>query len=98
MPNDTRVVKDRPVREHRPPLSVTIVVISSAQSGYTMRIPRKISFVISVIVGALLLTASAVGQDGRPRGNAKPVTVPVTIRLRDAKPVEMRFVDYLLRE
>jgi len=60
-----------------------------------MRIPRKISFVISVIVGALLLTASAVGQDGRPRGNAKPVTVPVTIRLRDAKPVEMRFVDNL---
>jgi hypothetical protein len=32
------------------------------------------------------------------RGPAKPVTVPVTIRLRDSKPVEMRIVDYLLRE
>jgi hypothetical protein len=36
---------------------------------------------------------------GRSRGPAKPVTVPVTIRLREPKrEVEMRFVDYLLRE
>jgi VWFA-related protein len=38
------------------------------------------------------------GQDGKQRGPAKPVTVPVTVRLRDSKPVEMRIVDYLLRE
>ena len=39
------------------------------------------------------------GSSGRPRGPARPVTVPVTIRVRDPKPeVEMRFVNYLLRE
>jgi VWFA-related protein len=38
-------------------------------------------------------------SSGRPRGPAKPVTVPVTIRVREAKrELEMRFVDYLLRE
>jgi|SRR5580765_1248610 len=55
----------------------------------------KFAFVIAV---AGFLAVCVLGQDGRPRGSAKPVTVPVTIRLRDAKPVEMRFVDYLLRE
>ncbi len=36
---------------------------------------------------------------GRSRGSAKPVTVPVTIRVREPKrQVEMRIVDYLLRE
>lgn len=39
------------------------------------------------------------GSSGRSRGPARPVTVPVTIRVRDPKPeVEMRFVNYLLRE
>ena len=52
----------------------------------------------------LLLTGQAVeGQrgkrDGRKGGGAKPVTVPVTIRVRDQKrEVEMRFVDYILKE
>jgi VWFA-related protein len=43
---------------------------------------------------------SSQGQrDGRNRGGAKPVTVPVTIRVRAQKrEVEMRFVDYSLRE
>ncbi len=38
------------------------------------------------------------GRDGsaRNRGSAKPITVPVTLRL--SKPVEMRVVDFLLRE
>ena len=36
---------------------------------------------------------------GRSRGTARPVTVPVTILVREPKrQVEMRFVDYLLRE
>src|SRR5262245_12826449 len=56
----------------------------------------------SVLIAATLFCLSfvtlAAGQDGRQRGPAKPVTVPVTIRLRDSKPVEMRIVDYLLRE
>ena len=50
----------------------------------------------------LLLGQSITAQDGksdsRNRGSAKPVTVPVTIRIRETKPVEMRFVDYILRE
>jgi VWFA-related protein len=54
------------------------------------------------VVSLLLLGPSAIGQDGtregRGRGPAKPVTIPVTVRLRDSKPVEMRFVDYILRE
>jgi VWFA-related protein len=52
----------------------------------------------------LLLTGQFVrgqgGQrDGRSRGSPKPVTVPVTIKVRRPAPeVEMRFVNYLLRE
>jgi hypothetical protein len=63
-----------------------------------MKITRKISIAVLLVFGALGLINPADAQDGKQRGNAKPVTVPVTIRIRDAKPVEMRFVDYLLRE
>jgi VWFA-related protein len=60
---------------------------------------RKLKLALSTAVVSLSLITSVVGQDGRAsRGSAKPVTVPVTIRLRDSKPVEMRIVDYLLRE
>jgi VWFA-related protein len=55
-------------------------------------------FIIAAILFGLSLVASVSAQDGRQRGPAKPMTVPVTIRLRDSKPVEMRIVDYLLRE
>jgi|SRR5215813_1310498 len=48
----------------------------------------------------LLLCFTSFSQDndgtGRNRGPGKPITVPVTLRL--AKPVEMRVVDFLLRE
>jgi len=45
------------------------------------------------------LAGSAFAQDGRPsRGAPKPVTVPISIRLRGPAPVEMKFVDFLLRE
>jgi VWFA-related protein len=53
---------------------------------------------VSIAVLSLCLSPFVFGQDGKPRGSVKPVTVPVTIRLRDSKPVEMRIVDYLLRE
>src|SRR6266849_372606 len=59
---------------------------------------EKTKLVLIAAVVTLSLTSYAFGQDGKGRGAAKPVTVPVTIRLRDSKPVEMRFVDYLLRE
>jgi VWFA-related protein len=58
----------------------------------------RLKFIIAAIVSGFSLVASVGGQDGRQRGPAKPVTVPVTIRVRDSKPVEMRIVDYLLRE
>src|SRR3989440_4260879 len=45
------------------------------------------------------LAVSAVAQDGRPsRGAPKPVTVPISIRVRRSTPVEMKFVDFVLRE
>ena len=65
----------------------------------------KIRVLLSAILVSLSLTGSiTLGQGGqrdggRPRGPAKPVTVPVSIRVREPKrEVEMRFVDYLLRE
>ena len=53
-------------------------------------------------VAVLLLTSQAGGaqdRSGRSQGPAKPITVPVTIRVRKSAPeVEMRVVDFLLRE
>ena len=59
---------------------------------------HKDGFVLIAAIVILSLTQFVFGQDGKPRGSVKPVTVPVTIRIRDSKPVEMRIVDYLLRE
>ena len=58
---------------------------------------------IATVVSLLLAGQSGQGQsgqrDGRKGGGAKPITVPVTIRVRDQKrEVEMRFVDYILKE
>ena len=52
------------------------------------------------LAGAIAaLAVSAFAQDGRTsRGAPKPVTVPVSIRLRQSTAVEMRIVDFLLRE
>ena len=58
----------------------------------------SLKFILAASVFGLSLAASVTSQDGRQRGPAKPITVPVTIRLKDSKPVEMRIVDYLLRE
>jgi VWFA-related protein len=59
---------------------------------------RKFKLLLASAAVSLLPATLALGQDGRSRGSAKPITVPVTIRLRNSKPVEMRIVDYLLRE
>lgn len=53
---------------------------------------------VSIAALSLALSPFVFAQDGKPRGPVKPVTVPVTVRIRDSKPVEMRIVDYLLRE
>ncbi len=58
----------------------------------------KFKPLFAALAASFLLAALAFGQDGRSRGPAKPVTVPVTVRVRDSKLVEMRIVDYLLRE
>ena len=64
----------------------------------------KIRALLIIAVVSLSLTGQFVlGQGsesdgaGRQRGSAKPVTVPVTIKLR-GKPEEMRIVDLLVRE
>lgn len=53
----------------------------------------RAKFIVATAVVFLSLIAAAYAQ----RGPAKPVTVPVTFRLRQ-KPVEMRIVDFILRE
>src|SRR4051812_5678070 len=45
-----------------------------------------------------ILAVFAQAQDGKQRGAPKPVTVPISIRLRGGAPTEMRFIDFLLRE
>jgi len=59
-----------------------------------------ITAVVSLLLTGQLAVQGQSGQrDGRKSGWAKPVTVPVTIRLRETKrEVEMRFVDYVLKE
>jgi VWFA-related protein len=61
------------------------------------------ALIIAAVAFLLLNGQSVQGQggqrDGRQRGSAKPVTVPVTIKVRRPTPeVEMRFVNYVLRE
>ena len=62
---------------------------------------RKTKALLIAVAVSLLLTGQfAQGQggqpDGKPRGPAKPVTVPVIIRVREQKrEVEMRFVNFL---
>lgn len=53
----------------------------------------RAKFIVATAVVFLSLIAPVYAQ----RGPAKPVTVPVTFRLRQ-KPVEMRIVDFILRE
>ncbi|MGZ8844307.1 MAG: hypothetical protein ACXW18_11640, partial [Pyrinomonadaceae bacterium] len=54
---------------------------------------RKAKLILATAVVFLLPIAPVFSQ----RGPAKPVTVPVTIRLRE-KPIEIRVVDFILRE
>jgi hypothetical protein len=62
------------------------------------------TFLLLSIISLSLYGQRAQGQgerDGatRPRGPAKPITVPVTVRVREPKrELEMRTVNYLLRE
>jgi hypothetical protein len=67
---------------------------------------RTKAILIATVVPLLLTGQLVQGQGGqggqhdrRKGGGAKPVTVPVTIRVREPKrEVEMRFVDYILKE
>jgi VWFA-related protein len=69
--------------------------------AYTTRMMATLNRLNTLILGTtalFLLAASVSAQDGKPRGIPKPVTVPISIRLRDPAPVEMRIIDFLLRE
>jgi VWFA-related protein len=64
---------------------------------------RRSRAVLIAAVSILLAGQFVPGQDGKHDGKktsgAKPVTVPVTIRVHQSKrEVEMKFVDYILRE
>ena len=54
---------------------------------------RRARLILATAVVFLLPLASVNGQ----RGPAKPVTVPITFKLRN-KPVEIRVIDFILRE
>jgi hypothetical protein len=61
----------------------------------------KAKTILIAAIASLLLTGqlAQAQRDGKRGGGAKPVTVPVTIRLRETRrEVEMRFVDYILKE
>jgi hypothetical protein len=57
---------------------------------------RKTLYLLLVVACGSLSSAAQSDGTGRNRGPGKPVTVPVTLRV--PKPVEIRVVDYLLRE
>jgi VWFA-related protein len=64
---------------------------------------KTIAIQIALAASLLLIGQLVQGQDGKREGKmssgAKPVTVPVTIRLRGSKrEVEMRFVDLVVKE
>jgi len=64
---------------------------------------KTIAILIAAAASVLLIGQLAEGQgskrDGKKSGGAKPVTVPVTIRVREPRRVaEMRFVDFILKE
>jgi len=64
---------------------------------------KTIAIQIAAVASLLLVGQLVQGQDGKREGKmsagAKPITVPVTIRLREPKrEVEMRFVDLVLKE
>src|SRR6266404_4708718 len=64
---------------------------------------KTIAILIAAAASLLLVGQLVQGQgnqrDGKKGAGAKPVTVPVTIRLREPKrEVEMRFVDLILKE
>jgi hypothetical protein len=63
---------------------------------------KAAKFRILLVVTIVCLSFAAPlgrGQGGRSRGSDKPITVPVTILVREPRrPVEMRVIDYILRE
>src|SRR6266436_5624630 len=64
---------------------------------------KTLAILIAAAASLLLIGQLVQGQsgqrDGKRSGGAKPVTVPVTIRLREPKrEVEMRFVDLIIKE
>src|SRR5215471_11801353 len=68
-----------------------------APSLADMLIAQLKKFAIAATILLVMLTSSVLAQD-KSRGTPKPVTVPISIRLRGSSTEEMRIVDFLLRE
>ena len=70
----------------------------------TLRRLHPIALRLSLAVGFALLTQSAFAQtpggggDGAPRGTGKPVTVPVTIRVKEESEFELQNIDLTISE
>jgi hypothetical protein len=65
----------------------------------TKRTKAFLAAAVSLLLTGQIVQGLAGQRDGKKGGGAKPVTVPVTIRVRQPKrEVEMKFVNYILRE
>lgn len=62
-----------------------------------MKTRQKVLLIAAIIAFALLVGPADAQKRDRPRGTPKPVTVPVTIKVR-GKPEEMQIVDLLVKE
>lgn len=63
----------------------------------TVKTRRKALSIAAAIFFALLVVPASTQKRDRQRGTAKPVTVPVTIKVK-GKPAEMQIVDLLVKE
>jgi hypothetical protein len=75
-------------------LLCNIMATTQPKIAMTNRLRR---FVLPCFIAAIT-AVSAFAQKGQPRGVPRPVTVPISVRLRGGEPTEMRFIDFLLRE
>ena len=54
--------------------------------------------VLAGVIGVVTLAGPVFAQGGKQRGTPKPVTVPISIRLRGESSAEIRYVDFILKE
>ena len=69
-----------------------------SRTAIEMSVKRLQHIAVTGVMVLAVLASTAFAQGGKQRGGPKPVTVPISIRLRGETSGEMRFVDFILRE